>query len=77
MSNQDKLDHQFGEWSLLANWLVLIEARTHPGPGFAVTDCRVAPSGKGWRHSRIYDDEHAIRTIESWLDQTHRHERER
>ena len=57
----------FGEWSLVANWLVLIEARTKPAGDFRLESFEIAAQGKGMRHSRIYGDELVIERIGRWL----------
>jgi hypothetical protein len=57
----------FGEWSVLANWLAVIEARDTPGGDFRVETFRVAPAGKGLRHSRIYSDAQVIERVCLWL----------
>jgi len=57
----------FGEWSLFANWLVLIEARTEPPGDFELESIRIAAQGRGLRHSRIYEDEDVIERISNWL----------
>jgi pimeloyl-ACP methyl ester carboxylesterase len=57
----------FGEWSLFANWLVLIEARTEPAGGYRLESFRIAAQGKGLRHSQIYEDDRVIARIGQWL----------
>jgi hypothetical protein len=57
----------FGEWSVIANWLVAIDAREEPAGGFRTESFRISAAGEGLRHSRIYDDEQAIDRIGRWL----------
>jgi pimeloyl-ACP methyl ester carboxylesterase len=67
----------FGEWSIFANWVVAIEARTEPAGGFRVESFRMAPAGKGLRHSRIYHDERVIERIGKWLEDSAQHQQMR
>jgi hypothetical protein len=62
----------FGDWSLFANWLMLIQARPEPPSGHRVDSMRVHAQGKGLRHSRVYDDDRVIARITQWLTQTPR-----
>jgi len=58
----------FGEWSLIANWLAVIDARAEPAGGFQLESFRIAGAGKGLRHSQIYEDERVIERICKWLE---------
>lgn len=57
----------FGEWSLYANWLMLIEARPEPARGYRLESVRIATHGKGLHHSQIYEEERVIARIVQWL----------
>lgn len=57
----------FGEWSLFANWLVLIEARPEPAGDYQLESFRIDAQGKGLRHSQIYNDDRIIARIGQWL----------
>ena len=57
----------YGEWSLYANWLALIEARAEPAGGYRLENFRVTVRSKGLRHSQIYQDERVVARIDAWL----------
>ena len=57
----------FGEWSLIANWLVLIEARIEPAGSYLLDSFRITAQGKGLRHSQVYEDDRVIERIGQWL----------
>jgi hypothetical protein len=58
----------FGEWSIVANWLLKIDAYTEPATDFEAESIQFTMKGTGLRHSQIYQDDRIIECIVKWMN---------